>query len=145
QFLFDDVDVLRDRFKRVVREADDVARISDHMRRFPSQQHLAVLGDPVLTLLGGHKIRGIYVLKADEHPPDACTSTLLYEVRNAVAQRVDLDDQPELQFLRLAQFNEPVEDGLPFSVASEIVVGDEETTQALSKVRTHNIFNVFRG
>jgi len=40
---------------------------------------------------------------------------------------------------------EAVEDGLPFLVAGEIVVGDEKTPQALGEVGAHNIFYVVGG
>ena len=51
---------------------------------------------------------------------------LLDEVRNLVAQRVDLDHEAERNLVDLAQLGEPVEDRLPVLVAGEIVVGDEE-------------------
>ena len=71
-------------------------------------------------------------------PMNTCVAArarrLLDETRNAVAQRVDLQDERNLELLALAQFDQPVEDRLPIAVAREIVVGDEEPRDALAEL-----------
>ena len=67
---------------------------------------------------------------------------LLDEVRDLVAERVDLDHQAERDLVDLAQLGEPVEDRLPFLVAREIVVGDEEARDALRPVVAHDLLDV---
>ena len=67
---------------------------------------------------------------------------LFDEVRDAVDERVDLDDEVELQALALAQLDQAVEDRLPVLVAREIVVGDEEMIDALGDVGAHDRLDV---
>jgi len=43
-----------DRFGRVGGEPEDVARVSDRTHGLPGEQELAILGDLVLSFLGGH-------------------------------------------------------------------------------------------
>ena len=64
QFLLDDLDVARDRFRRVGREAENVAGIGDDAMAPPRQQHLAVFPDLVLALLGAEERFRIDVLQA---------------------------------------------------------------------------------
>ena len=93
QLLLDDLHVAQDRFARVAREAQDVAGPGRGTAVVPGLQHLAVLGDLVLALLGGQQIVRVDVLEADEDAIDAGPARLMDEVRNAVALGVDLDDQ----------------------------------------------------
>ena len=118
---------------RVVGEAEDVARIGDDADPFPFEQHLAVLGDLVLPLLGGDQIGGIDVLEPDEHAGDAGASRLVDEVRDAVAERVDLDAEADVEAVLFAQLDDPVVDRFPILVAGEIVVGDEEAIDPLRR------------
>ena len=131
QFALDDLDVANDRFLGVAGEAEDIAGVGDGAVVAPLLQHLAVFGDLVLALLGGDQVVGIDVLEPDEDAADAGLRRLLDEVRNLVAERVDLDGEAELGKFAVAQLDQPVEQDLPVAVAGEIVVGDEEPLDAL--------------
>ena len=126
-------------------KAEDVARQRHDALRLPGEQHLAVFGDLVLALLGGCEIVRIDVLQADEDPRDACPLGLLHEVLDPVAQRIDLDHQAERDPVLLPQLDQAVEDRLPFLVAREIVVGDEEFVDALRPVHPHQPLHVVGG
>jgi hypothetical protein len=64
---------------------------------------------------------------------------LLDEVRDLVAQRIDLDDEADDGMLLVfAQLDQPVEDRFPVLVAGEIVVGDEEARDALRDIGAHD-------
>ena len=56
---------------------------------------------------------------------------LLDEVRNLVAERIDLDGEADLREFAVAQLDQAVEEHFPVAVAGEIVVGDEEPLDAL--------------
>jgi hypothetical protein len=62
QLFLDDLEVVADRLGRVVLEAEDVAGEGHDADPLPLEQHLAVLGDLVLPLLGGDQIRRVDVL-----------------------------------------------------------------------------------
>ena len=55
QLLLDDLDVARDRLRRVGREAEDIAGLGHDLGLLPGLQHLAVFPDLVLPLLGAHQ------------------------------------------------------------------------------------------
>jgi hypothetical protein len=57
-------------------------------------------------------------------------------------ERVDLDDEPDLDLLHLSEVDQPVEDDLPVLVAGEIVVGDEETQDALRRILPHDALHI---
>ena len=59
-----------------------------------------------------------------------------------MTQRVDLQQQANVEFVALAQFDQAVEDRLPIAVAGEIVVGDEEPGDALRGVGAHDGLDV---
>jgi hypothetical protein len=59
-----------------------------------------------------------------------------------VTERVDLDDEGDVELLDLAQLNEPVEDRLPVLVAGEVVVGDEEVGETLRVVLAHQLLDI---
>ena len=132
QLFLDDLEVVADRLRRVVREAEDVAGEGHDADPLPFEQHLAVLGDLVLPLLGGDQIRRVDVLQPDEHAGDAGAARFLDEVRDLVAQRVDLDHEADVHAVLFAQLDDPVVDRFPILVAGEIVVGDEEALDALA-------------
>ena len=142
QLALDHLDVVHHRFKRVVREADDIAGIGDDPRRLPRQQHLAVFRDLVLPLLGAHQVRRIDILQTDEDALDAGAGALFHEVRQLVAQRIDLDDDADRHLLLFAQVDQAVEDRLPVLVAREIVVGDEEAAGALRDIGAHDLLDI---
>ena len=145
QLLLDDFHVAQDRFARVAREAQDVAGPGRGTAVVPRLQHLAVLGDLVLALLGGQQIVRIDVFQADEDAIDARPARLVDEVRDAVALGVDLDDQRELDALVLLQLDEPVEEVFPMLVAGHVVVGDEERRDALLVVLADDRFEIVGG
>ena len=142
QLALDDLDVAPDRFRRLAGKAENVARIEKDALFLPGQHHLAVLGDLVLLLLGGGEIVGIDVLEAEEDARDAGFFRLLDETRNLVAHGVDLDHQAERDFVHLAQLGKAVEDRLPFPVACEVVVGDEEARDVLLPIVADDLFDV---
>ena len=88
---------------------------------------------------------GIDVLEPDEHCVAAGARRLLDEVRDPVAQRVDLQDQLDPEAFVLAQIDQAVEDRLPIAVPGEIVVGDEIMGYALGRVGAHDRFDVVGG
>ena len=141
-FLLDDLDVAPRRFRRVVGKAEDVARIGPDADRFPSEQHVAVFGDLVLPLLGGEQIVGIDVLEPDEDAGDAGALGLGDEIRDFVAERVDLDQEAHVHAVLLAQFDDAVEDRLPILVAGEIVVGDEKPIDAVLEILAQDALDV---
>ena len=137
-----DRDVAPDGFRGVVGKAEDVARIGDGADGLPGEEQLAVFGDLVLALLGGDQRVGIDALHADEHAGDAGLAALLDEVRDLVAQGVDLDHQGDLDAFLLLQLDDAVEDDLPVLVAREVVVGDEEPADAFGPVLPDDALDV---
>src|SRR5258708_17831044 len=142
QFLLNDRDVAPDGLRRIRREAKDIYGKREKAVRFPSQQHSPIFGDPVLPLFGSGKVVRIDVLEADEHAGDACPLRLLDEIWDLVAQCVDLDHQAERDCVPLAQCDQAVEDRLPYFVAREIVVGDEEFVDALRPIEADQMLDV---
>ncbi len=142
QLALDDRDVAPDRFRRIVGEAEDVARIGDGADRLPGEQQLAVFGDLVLPLLGGDQRIGIDALHADEDAGYAGLAALLDEIRDLVAQRIDLDHQRDADAFFLLQLDDAVEDDLPVLVAREVVVGDEEAVNAFGPVLPDDVLDV---
>src|SRR6185437_7488892 len=142
QFAHDHVEVVQDRFRGVGREAGDVAGIDEDAGFLPFQQHLAVFGDLVLLLLRRDQVGGVDVLQPDIDALDAGAAGLVDEVRQLVAQRVDLDDEAELHLFVLTQLDDAVEYDLPVLVAREIVVGDEEAVQSVGDVAADDLLDV---
>src|SRR5215469_10919221 len=143
QLALDDLDVVPDGFDRVVGEAQDVAAIGDAADALPGQQHLAVLGDLVLPLLGAEQAVRVDVLQPDEDALHPGPRAFLDEVRDAVAEGIDLDDEVELEPFLLTQRNEAIHDRLPVLVAGEIVVGDEEAVDPLGDIRPDDRLDIF--
>ena len=141
QLALDDFDVAEDRFLGVARKAQDVAGIGGRAVLAPLLQHVAILGDLVLALLGRQQIVGIDVLKPDKDAPHAGLGRLLDEIGNAMAQRVDLDGEADIQSLA-PQLDQAVEQLLPVPVAGKIVVGDEEPLDALGDILAHEPFEI---
>ena len=144
QFALDDLDVAQDQFLRIGREAEDVAGEGERAMGAPLLQHDAIFGDLVLPLLGGDEILGVDVLKPDEDAPRSRLGRLLDEVRNLVAERVDLDGEAAVDALVL-ELDHAVEQDLPVAVAGEIVVGDEEPVDALLPVLANDLFEIVGG
>ena len=144
QLALDDADVAPDRFRRVIREAQDVTRIGDGAHSLPGEQQLAVFGDLVLPLLGRNQRIGIYAFDPDEDASHARLRAFFDEVWDLVAQRVDLDHQADANALLHAQLDDAVEDRFPISVAGEVVVGNEEAVNAFRPVLADNEFDVVR-
>ena len=59
-----------------------------------------------------------------------------------MAERIDLDDSAEFEFLDFAQMNHAVEDRFPILVAGEIVVGDEEAVEPLCDIGADDLLDV---
>src|SRR4030095_10864293 len=85
------LDVARDRFLRVGGKTENIAGVGNRAVVAPLLQHLAVLGDLVLPLLGCNEIVGVDVLKSDENAAHASLRRFFDEIWNLVAERVDLD------------------------------------------------------
>ena len=140
QFLLDDLDIAGDRFRRIGWEAENIARVGDDAMPPPGEQHLAIFPDLVLPLLGAEKRFRVDVLEPDEHEGGAGARRLLDEMRNAMAEGVDLQDELDAEFLALAQLDHPIEDRFPIAVAGEeIVVGDEKAGDALRRIGCRTI------
>src|ERR1019366_2101198 len=108
----------------------------------PHLQHLAVFGDLVLAFLGGDQIVRIDILEPDEHAPHARLSRLLDEVRDLVAESVDLDGEADIHPLADPHLDHAVEQRLPILVAGEIIVGDEKTLDPFRVILPHDMFQI---
>src|SRR3984957_12039036 len=144
QLALDRVDVAGDRFRRVGGEAQDVAGPGHDLGAPPHLQHLAIFPDLVLALLGAHQGFGVDVLEPDENRIAAGPRRLLDEVRDLVAERVDLEKEPDPEAVLLPQFDQPIEDRLPVAVAGKIVIRDEEARNALRSIGAHDRLDVVR-
>src|SRR5215472_17449836 len=69
-------------------EAQDVARKRDDALSLPGEQHLAIVGDLVLSLLRRGEIVRVDIFQSNEHPRDAGPLRLGDEVFNFVAKGV---------------------------------------------------------
>ena len=67
QLALDDVDVVEDRFHRVVRKAEDVAGIGDDPLGAPGKEHLAIFVHAVLLLLSLQEVIGVDVFEPDKN------------------------------------------------------------------------------
>ena len=94
--------------------------------------------------LAASRLSGIDVLQPDEDAGDAGALGLGDEIRDFVAQRVDLDQEAHVHAVFLAQFDDAVEDRLPVLVAGEIVVGNEEAVDAVVVVLAQDALDVVR-
>ena len=97
---------------------------------------------PVLLLFGLQQIVGVDVFETNKDSLAAGARRLLDKVRDAEAQRVDPDDELQLQALLLAHLDQPVENRLPIVVARKIVVGDEEAEDALRQIGAHQALDI---
>jgi len=61
-----------------------------------------------------------------------------------VTERVDLNNETDVELLDMARVNEAIEDCFPMRVTGKIVVCDEETAQGLRIIDTHDLLNVVR-
>lgn len=66
----------------------------------------------------------------------------LDEAIDLVAQRIDLDDEVEVELFHLTHLDQPIHDRLPILVAGKIVIGDEEAVDALRQVGPDDFFDV---
>ena len=62
-----------------------------------------------------------------------------------MAERVDLQQEPDPEAVLLAQFDQAIEDRLPVAVAGEIVVGDEKARDVLRGVGAHDRLDIVGG
>ena len=62
-----------------------------------------------------------------------------------MAERVDLQKEPDPEPVDFAEFDQAVEDRLPIAVAGEIVIGDEEARDVLSGVGAYDRLDVVGG
>jgi hypothetical protein len=143
QLAFDDLDIIDDRLGRVPRKAENVTAIGDDAGVFPRQQHLPVIGDLVLAFLCPKQAVGIDILKPDENTLNARPFCLFDKVRQLMTKRIDLDDKTDIQLFTFAKDYQLIQDDFPVLVSGEIVISYKERMQALSDVRTDDLFNVF--
>ena len=68
----------------------------------------------------------------------------LDEVRNLVAERIDLNEQRKVDVLAQAQIDQPIKDRFPIFVAREIVIGDEKIVETLGEVFADDLLDVVR-
>src|SRR4029077_1848060 len=134
QLALNDLDIAQNRFLGIGRKAEDIARIGNGAVVAPFLQHHAVVGDLVLTLLGGEQVVRVDVLKADEHAADAGTGRLLDEGWKLVTERIHVDGETDILLLALAKCDQAIEQRLTLVVSSEVAVGDEEAPDALRVV-----------
>src|ERR1019366_1173272 len=131
QFALYDFDIPDDRFLGVAGEAQYVAGKRNDALFPPFLQHDSVVGDLVLALLGSDEIVRVDILQPDEDMLHPSLPGLFYEVRNLVAERVDLDGEADILEFLLAQFDDAIEKYFPVGIAREIVVGDQKPLYAL--------------
>ena len=141
QFALDDLDIAFDRFLGIGRKTENVTGIGDGAGVAPFLQHFSILGNFVLPLLGGDQIFRVDVFKPDEDAAHAGGGSLLDEIRDLVAERIDLDGKSDIEPF-LAQQDHAVEQDFPILVAGEIVVGDEEALDAFGHVLAHDLFQI---
>src|SRR6266404_9382801 len=144
QLTLDDRNVAPDGLGCVVRESEDVTRVSDRTRGLPSEQELPILGDLVLPLFGGYQRIRIHAFNPDEHAGYARLRALFNEVRDLVAQRIDLDHQTDADAPLRAQFDDAVKDGLPVLIAGEVVISDKEAMNAFRPVLPYDALDIVR-
>src|SRR6185312_8186605 len=113
QLPLDDVDVPQNGIDCIVRKAKDIPGVGDDARSLPGQQHRPVFSDPVLALFGARQIIRIDVLEPDEDAPHAGLGAFLYEIRQLVAERIDLNNEADMEILYLPQMYEAIENGFP--------------------------------
>src|SRR5260370_41402396 len=145
QLALDNLDVAQDRFRRVAGEPDDIARNNGGADVLPLQQHLTILSDLVLFLLGAHQVVRIDTLEPNKHAHDTGPPSLLDKVRKPVAHGIHLDHKLDVQLVLFAQLDQAVENALPIHVAREIVVGDEKTVDALRKIAANDLLDIIDG
>src|ERR1700722_14080508 len=141
QLALDDLDIPQDRFLCIRGEAEDVAGERERAMGAPLLQHDAIFGDLVLPLLGGDEILGVDVLEPDKDAPRPRFRRLLDEIRNLVAQGVDLDSEAAVDALFL-KLDHPVEQDLPVAVAGEVVVRDKKPVDSLLPVLANDLFQI---
>src|SRR4029077_18652884 len=99
----------------------------------------------VLLFPGSEQGVGINAFEADEDARHSGAACLLDEMGKAVAHGVDLYYELDVQLFLLAHGDEAVENLFPVGVAGEVVVGDEETVNALRQVAADDLLDVVGG
>src|SRR5260370_14999836 len=142
ELAMDNLDIAQNRFRRIAWEPDDITRDNGGADVLPLQQHLAILSDLVLLLLGAHQVVGIDAFESDEYAHDAGPSGLLDKVWKPVTHRIHLDHELDVQLVLFTQLDQPVENALPIHVAREIVVGDEKAVDALRQIAANDLLDI---
>src|SRR5688500_12881760 len=143
QLALNDLDVVDDRFARVAGKAEDVTAVGDDAGIFPREQHLSIIGDLVLAFLCAEEALGIYILQTDEDALHPGTFTFFDKAGQLMTERVDLDDETDLQTLNLAKIDQLIEYRLPVFVTRKVVVRNEERVQSLVYVDANDAFDIF--
>ena len=133
---------MHDALGRIGGETQDVAGIGDDVPLLPGQQHGAIFGDLVLPLLGVLEIGRVDVFEPDEDARHPGPRAFLDETGNAVAERIDLDDEVEGEPFGFPHADEAIENGFPILVAGEIVVGDEIAVNTLAEIEPDDLFDI---
>ena len=144
EFFLDDLDVVPHRLRRIVRKSDNIAGQGPDSDGFPCQQHCPVLGDLVLPLLRRQQIGRIDVLEPDEDSGHARPFRFLDEIRDPMAQGVNLDHEPNVHAVAFTQLDDSIVDRFPIAVAGKVVVGDEEAVNSLRQVKADDLLDVVR-
>src|SRR6516225_5012685 len=97
QLALDDLDIAQDRGPGITGEADDVTGTGDGAVTAPLLQHLPVVGNLVLALLGRNEVVRIDVLQPNEDTAHAGGGRLLDEIRDLVAKRIDLNGKADVR------------------------------------------------
>src|SRR5229473_2772182 len=142
QLALDNLDVAQDRFRRIAWEPDDIARNNGGADVLPLQQHLTILSDLVLLLLGAHQVVGIDAFEPNKHAHDTGPPSLLDKVWKPVAHGIHLDHKLDVQLVFFPQLDQPVENALPIHIAREVVVGDEKAVDALRQVAANDLLDI---
>ena len=135
QFFLDDLNIAPNAIWRIGVKPEDITGNRNDSIRFPSQQHLSVFGDLILSLLCGRKVIGIDILQSDEDSRHTGSFCFFDEIRDLVTKRIDLDHQSKRNAFVFAQIDQAVEDGFPFPVSREIIVRDKKPIYALRAVQ----------
>src|SRR3954452_11727148 len=95
QLVLDDLDVAQHRVLRIARKAYNITGASYGTMLTPFLQHGSVFSDLVLAFLTGKQVIGINVFQPDKDAAHPRGGRLFDKVWNPMAQRVDLDREPD--------------------------------------------------
>src|SRR5262249_35761241 len=119
-----------------------ITGIGNDPLRAPGKKHLAIFVNPVLLFLSLQEVIRVDVFEPDKDTLAAGARRFLDKIRDAVTERIDLDDELQSEPLALAHRNEAVKDRLPITITREIVIGDEKAENVLREIGAHQALDI---